>query len=135
MFGSPGGFPGVFTVAFDGVVAFVGNGGSELFAFENMFGLLQPSDINPANSKPVQALVVKVFIRELPWTGHRRFLPRRCIAQIGGGNNRRAVRRSTPTVERGVIGAAFNKLRQKTPFVVSLRIWRGAKRPPRQRTQ
>lgn len=56
--------------AFEATEFLVGSGGKALFPFENMFGLVQPIDIKPANSKPVQALVVKVFIRELPVDGH-----------------------------------------------------------------
>jgi hypothetical protein len=103
--GSPDGLAGavwVFlavAVEFElaGKADFVGTGGVELLTLENMPGPLHPIDINPANSKPVQALVVKVIIRELHGTGHRRFLPRRCIAQIGGRHTRRRVEQSTPT--------------------------------------
>jgi hypothetical protein len=72
MFGRPGGFAGVFTVAFDELLlvadgGFAGTCGNELFPLENMLGPVQPIDIvNPANRKPVQALVVKVIIHELP---------------------------------------------------------------------
>lgn len=50
--------------------ALVGSAGKLLLLFENMLGVLHPIDITPANSKPVQALVVKVIIRELPMDGH-----------------------------------------------------------------